>query len=123
MRSLALLTFLALLPLGCSRQVDFVYYNLSGREICVTDVTGLPAWAQPGVLVPVADDTNRLNESSLTCWESVRIADQLRIRWTEANQSRELLLKRSELGLPVRLTGGRLCFSYLGDGKWRVALR
>ena len=123
MRKLLPITFSAFLLIGCAREVNFVYYNLSGHEILVTDVSGLPVWASPGVLVPVSDDTNRLNEKSTTGWEAVRIADQLTIRWTEAGQTRELLLKRSELALPASLTGGRLCFSYLGDGKWRVALR
>jgi hypothetical protein len=125
MRKLLLIVFSALLFPGCSRKVEvnFVYYNLSGHQIIVTDVTGLPAWASPGVLVPVSDDSNRLNEKSATSWEAVRIAEQLKIHWTEADQQRELLLKRSELGLPARLAGGRLCFTYLGNGKWRAALR
>jgi hypothetical protein len=125
MRMLLLILCPALFLSGCSREaeVDFVYYNLSGHQILVTDITGLPAWASPGVLVPVSDDTNRLNEKSATSWEAVRIADQLRIHWTEADQQREFLLRRSELGLPAKLTGGRLCFTYFGNGKWRAALR
>ena len=108
---------------GCSRQVDFVYFNLSGHEITVDDVSGLPGWASPGVLVPSTDDTNRLNEKSATCFESVRIADRISIRWTEGGKTQELRLQRAELGVPATLRGGRLCFTYLGDGKWRAKLR
>ena len=123
MRNVALLILSAALLVGCSRQVDFVYFNLSGHEITVDGVSGLPAWAIPGMLVPVSDDTNRLNEASLTCWESVRIADQIIIRWTEANKPQEFRLQRDKQGVPARLSGGRLCFTYLGDGKWRVQRR
>jgi hypothetical protein len=126
MKKLLLITFSMLCLLGCSRgvkEVDFVYYNLSGHQIFVTDVAGLPHWVSPGVLVPVSDDTNRLNEKSATSWEAVRIADELKIRWTEADKSEEVLLRRAELSLPTELRGGRLCFTYLGNQKWRVVLR
>ena len=46
--------------------------------------------------------------------------------WSESTrqrQSEEVLLKRTELSLPTKLTGGRLCFTYLGNQKWRVVLR
>jgi len=107
---------------GCSRQVDFVYYNQSGHEITVDDVSGLPRWASPGVLV-ASTDTNRPSEKSATCFESVRIADQISIHWTESGKTQELRLQRAELGVPATLRGGRLCFTYLGDGKWRAELR
>ena len=107
---------------GCSRQVDFVYYNQSGHEITVDDVSGLPRWASPGVLV-ASTDTNRPREASATCFESVRIADQIGIHWTESGKTQELRLHRAELGVPATLRGGRLCFTYLGDGKWRAELR
>jgi|ERR1044071_4164294 hypothetical protein len=123
MRTVALLILSAVLLFGCSRQVDFVYFNLSGQEIRVTDISGLPGFATPGVLVPSSDDTNRLNEKSATSFEAVRIADQITIRWTETNKKQELQLQREGLGVPAKLSGGRLCFTYLGDGKWRVKLR
>ena len=126
MKKLLFITISTLLLFGCSRgirEVDFVYYNLSRHQIYVTDVNGLPSWVSPGVLVPVSDDTNRLNEKSFASWEAVRVADQLRIRWTETDKSEEVSLNRTELSLPTKLTGGRLCFTYLGNQKWRVVLR
>jgi len=108
---------------GCSsRQVDFVYFNRSGNEIMVDDVSGLPAWANPGVLV-ASTDTNRPSEKSATCFESVRIADQISIHWTESGKTQELRLQRADLGVPATLREGRLCFTYLGEGKWRAELR
>jgi hypothetical protein len=123
MKNLVLLILSVAFLVGCSRQVDFVFFNLSGREITVTDVSGLPSFATPGVLVPSSDDTNRLNEKSATSFESARIADQIRIHWTEGGRPRELDLKRGDLAVPAKLSSGRLCFTYLGDGKWRVRLR
>jgi hypothetical protein len=107
---------------GCSRQVDFVYFNRSGHEITVDDVSGLPGWASPGVLV-ASTDTNRPSEASATCFESVRIADQISIHWTESGKTQELRLQRADLGVPATLREGRLCFTYLGDRKWRAELR
>jgi len=42
----------AILLVACSRQVDFVYFNLSGHEITVDGVSGLPGletWLDKGV--------------------------------------------------------------------------
>ena len=107
---------------GCSvmPQVDFVYFNLSGHEITVTDLSGLPRNAQPGVLVAVQDDTNRLNEKSVTFSESVRITDAIKIVWDENGASRTFEARRADLGLPTLLDSGQIRLSYLGDGKWRV---
>jgi hypothetical protein len=102
------------------REVDFVYFNLSTNEIRVTDVAGLPRDMTPGVLVPVADDTNRLNESSATCWESVSVGDAIKITWTESGTSRQFEAKRAELSIPARLDGGQVRFTYRGRGQWRI---
>ena len=117
-------TFFAsvLLSTGCVglRQVDFVYFNLSGHEITVTNIPGLPPSATPGVLMPAPDDTNRLNRAGSTFFESVRVEDQITVFWQEDGVLREVKLHRSELGLPARLRGGQIRFTYLGGGKWRV---
>ena len=123
MKKFGLIMLCAVWLVGCSRQVDFVYFNLSGHEITVDDVSGLPVWATPGVLVPSSDDTNQLNEKSATGFETVRIADRIGIHWTEDGKLRQLELRRSDVAVPATLRGGRLCFTYLGDGKWRVQLR
>jgi hypothetical protein len=72
------------------REVDFVYFNLSGHEIRVTNISGLPSNATPGVLMPVPDDTNRLNEKSMTFFERSRIADKITIFWQEDGVSARL---------------------------------
>jgi hypothetical protein len=123
MKKFGLIMLCAVLLVGCSRQVDFVYFNLSSHEITVDDVSGLPVWATPGVLVPSSDDMNRLNEKSATGFETVRIADRIKIHWTEDGKPRQVELRRSDVSVPATLRGGRLCFTYLGDGKWRVQLR
>src|ERR1017187_2524023 len=117
MKKFGLIMLCAVWLVGCSRQVDFVYFNLSGHEITVDDVSGLPVWATPGVLVPSSDDTNQLNEKSATGFETVRIADRIGIHWTEDGKLRQLELRRSDVAVPATLRGGRLCFTYLGDGK------
>ena len=106
----------------CPQPVEFAFFNLSGHEIVVNDVAGLPPNATPGVLMPVLDDTNRLNEKCAVLYERVRVGDRIKIIWTEADKPRELELQRSELAVPARLKGGKLRFTYLGDGKWRVKL-
>lgn len=118
-----LLSFLSVMLLvGCSeiRQVDFVWFNLSDHEIVVTGISGLPPTVAPGVLVTVSDDTNRLNRAGVTLFESVHVADAIKIVWEEGGLSREFETRRLDLSLPSRLDEGQIKFTYLGDGKWRV---
>lgn len=124
MKNLNAFLLLSLLLVGCSSSspVEFVFFNLSGQEIRVTGIVGLPPNASPGVLVSVSDDTNRLNEASSILFENIRVGDRIKITWQEGGTLREVELQRSDLGLPVRLSGGRLRFTYLGDGKWQVKL-
>jgi hypothetical protein len=122
MKSTILLLALMLPFTGCAAlsEVDFVYFNLSGHEITVTNISGLPPEATPGVLVPVPNDTSRLNEKSSTFFERVRVADQITIFWQEDGTSHEARLQRKDLGFPSKLSGGQVRFSYLSGGKWRV---
>ena len=124
MRITRQLLFLLLILAGCGpmREVDFVWFNLSGHEIRVTDISGLPATATPGVLVAVPDDTNRLHEASATFWESIKVGESIKITWNESGASRQFEAKRADLSIPSRLNGGQVRFSYLGDGKWRIRL-
>jgi hypothetical protein len=116
------LPLIGLLLTSCSqiRQVDFVWFNLSGREIRVTGISGLPGDVIPGVLIAVSDDTNRLNEASLTFFESIRAAETIKIVWDEGGATHSFEAKRVDLSVPVRLDGGQLRFSYLGADKWRI---
>jgi hypothetical protein len=116
------LLLVAVAATGCFRapEVDFAWFNVSEHEIMVTDVSGLPPEASPGVLVVVSDDTNRLNRACSTFSESVPIGETIRIAWDEAGASRRYEVRRSDLNLPPRLHGGQVRFTYLGQGKWRV---
>ena len=125
---------------GCfgAQQVEFLYFNLSTNEIWVTGVIGLSAGASPGRLVPVhAED--QLSEKSMTFFETMRVADQVKIVWKEGGQqgwpgglkpgelvppgiSHELVSKRDDLKIPAKLTSGKVRFTYLGNDKWRVKL-
>ena len=107
---------------GCSREVVFAWSNVSGREITVDNVTGLPAWASPGVLVSNSNDSPQ-KESHAVNPETLRIANQIRISWTEDGKKQEFEFQRADVGVPATLRRGRLCFTYLGDGKWRVGTR
>ena len=112
-----------LIVAGCSttqQKVDFVYFNLSDHEIQVTDVRGLPRAATPGVLNPVPDDFDSLNEVSATFFESVRIGSTIQVVWQEGGSSRRFEATRKELSIPSRLNGGRLRFTYLGNGMWHI---
>jgi hypothetical protein len=122
MKSVILLLALMLPFAGCSSlpEADCVYFNLSGHETTVTNIAGLPPEATPGVLVPVADDTSRLNEKSSTFFERIHIADEIMISWQEDGTSHEVRLLRKDLGLPSKLSGGQIRFTYLGTEKWRV---
>lgn len=108
---------------GCGsdmREVSFVYFNLSTNTIEVLDIGGIPPDATPGILTPTHSETNRLEEAGTSIWRAVHIANQIKIRWQEGGDSHELDLSRDDLGIPAVLDGGKVQFSYLGDGKWRV---
>ena len=122
MRTSLQLAFALLVATGCARLsgVDFVWFNVSGHEITVTGISGLPAFSTPSVLVPVPNDTNRLNEASATCWDSVKVGDSIKFVWSEGGVSRQFEAKRVELGIPSRLNGGQVRFTYIGEGKWRI---
>ena len=113
---LCVILFTSLLLLaGCaSMQEDFVFSNLSGHVIIVTDVTGLPDLATPGVLVAKAHSTSSIDGTS------IQIKDHITIRWQEGGISQELTLQRDDLGLPAKLSRGQVQFTYFGNEKWSV---
>ena len=113
---------LALLCGGCrmTDEVEFVYFNLDSREIRVVQVIGLPRAATPGVLVPVLDETSRLNKTSVVLFEPVQIQDHLKLIWEENGQSHFVDLRREDLKLPAQLRRGRVRLTYTGDDHWRI---
>ena len=128
-----------LLCAGCLRalagqKVEFVYFNLSTNEIWVVSVAGVPEWASPGRLVPVRGE-DQLSEKGSTSLETVRVADKITIKWQEGGQqgwpggeyapkgvSHEVEFKRGELGIPAKISNGKVRFTYLGSDKWRIRL-
>ena len=108
---------------GCAepKHVDFVFFNLSGMQIRVVNIDGLPPGVAAGYLVPVHDENNRLQESSTSFFDPILVADRLKIVWQEAGVLRELELTREELGLPSKLEDSKVRFTYQGNGKWRVS--
>jgi len=120
-------TFLASVALmlcgvGCTGigEINFVYFNLSPKEIVVDSIVGLPPWASPGVLVPVHSD-GRPSEASATSYDGpVNVPVALRIVWREGGASHQAELKRDEVGIPATVRKGKISFTYLGDDKWRV---
>jgi hypothetical protein len=120
-------TFLASVALmlccvGCSdmSEINFVYFNLSPKEIVVDSIAGLPPWASPGVMVPVHSD-GRPSEARATSYgETVRVPPMLKIAWREGDTSHQAELKRDDLGIPAKIKTGKILFTYLGGDKWRV---
>jgi len=120
-------TFLASVALmlccvGCSdmSEINFVYFNLSPKEIVVDSIAGLPPWASPGVLVP-SHAEDQLSEKSATSYDgAVDVPATLKIVWHEGGASHEAQLKRDEVGIPAKIKKGKIRFTYLGGDKWRV---
>ena len=115
---------LSILFASCSflPEVDVMFFNLSTRQITVLGVSGLPSSATPGVLVPVANDTDQLYEASINFSEYVPVGDQIKIDWQEGGISHQVEWKRVDLHLPATLKGGQIRFTYVGDEKWRVKI-
>jgi hypothetical protein len=116
--------------------VHFDWYNLNTNEILITDISGLPAEVSPGRLMP-SHVENPLEVSESTFFDTISIPSRFIIKWRDngtngfhgdfelpgsiipgVEQSAEL--KRDELGLPSKLEKGRIRFTYLGNGNWRI---
>jgi hypothetical protein len=119
-------------------KVTFEYFNLSTNEIWVTEVAGFPPNATPGRLMTSRDE-NPLEVKASVFSETVRIRSKIIIVWKDGGKqgwpgglkSAELVpsgiayqaaFKRDDLGIPAKLSSGRIRFTYLGNEKWRVKL-
>ncbi len=117
-------------------EVEFIYFNLSTNEIWIERVIGLPAEASPGRMGP-AKGQDRPSEKSTTFFETVRVADKLKIVWKDngpkgwpgggkpGDLSRpgvvhEAEFKRDDLKIPARMKSGKVRFTFLGNDKWRI---
>jgi len=121
-------------------EVSFVWFNLSTNEIWITDVVGLPDESWAGRLMPVRSE-DQLSEASSTIMETVHIKDRIAIKWKDNGKqgwpgglkqvplqpptippgiAHEAIFKRADLGIPAKLSGGKIRFAYLGNDKWRI---
>ncbi len=130
--------FVSLGCAGCAShaEVGFEWFNLGTNEIWVTDVIGIPAEASPGRLIQNhAEDQLERSESVYS--ETVRLGDRITIKWKDngkqgwpggftspgslpSGTAHVVELKREDLGIPQKLSNGKIRFTYLGDEKWRV---
>jgi hypothetical protein len=122
MKTVVVIAALMLCCAGCSdtREIDFVYFNLSPNEIFVDSIAGLPPRASPGVLVPVRAEDQLSEKSSTFFGEMVDVPPTLKISWNEGGASHQAGLNRDEWGIPAKFKKGKIRFTYLGGDKWRV---
>jgi hypothetical protein len=121
-------------------EVDFEWFNLSTNEIWVADASGLPDQSWAGRLMPVHGE-DQLSVAASVIMETVRIKDQIVIKWKENGKEgwphgvtslpdgtprtgviHEAVFKRADLGIPPKLTHGKVRFTYLGGDKWRIKI-
>ncbi len=118
-------------------QVTFEWFNLTTNQIWVIEVIGLPQEAQAGRLMP-SHAEDQLEVAASVFSETVRVKDRIRIEWKEAGAqgwqgdpnlagfpqgvSHYAEFKRADLGIPAKLTHGKVRFTYLGGEKWRVKM-
>ena len=117
-------------------EVEFVYFNLSTNEIWIERVIGLPAEASPGRMAP-AKGEDRPSEKSMTFFETVRVADKLKIVWKDNGRQgwpgggkagelsrpgvvHEAEFKRDDFKIPAKMKSGKVRFTFLGNDKWRI---
>jgi hypothetical protein len=119
-------------------EVHFEWFNLSTNLIWVTDVIGLAPEASPGRLMPSHAET-QLETIESVFSETVRIKDRITIKWKDNGNegwpgglktpgsippggAHQAEFKREDLGIPAKLSSGKIRFTYLGNEKWRVKL-
>jgi hypothetical protein len=88
--------------------------------------------------MPVHEETP-LHVKASVFSETVHIKSKIKIVWKDGGKSgwagglksgellpdgpaHEVVFKRADLGIPPKLNGGKVRFTYLGNGKWRVKL-
>ena len=110
---------------GCAshllrNEVVFEFVNLSTNRIHGEEVKGFPEEVAGGWLIPAKEENHPSGTVVLS--EIIHIEKQIKIVWHENKKLHEWELKRDDLGLPSKLTGGRVRFTYLGGEKWRIKL-
>jgi hypothetical protein len=141
MKHFSIILFLALFAGGCARgsdlkEVGFEWFNLSTNQIWVTELVGLPAEASAGRLMPChAEDQLERSESIFS--ETVRIGSKIKIVWKDngaqgwpgglktgelvpAGTTHAAEFSRDKLGIPAKMSIGKIRFTYLGGDQWRI---
>jgi len=119
-------------------EVSFEWFNLGTNEIWVTEVASLPPEASCGRLTPNRAE-DRLERSESVFSEAVHVGDHIGLTWKDRGAEgwpgglklgevvppgtpHHAEFNREALGIPARLSSGRIRFTYLGTNTWRVRL-
>lgn len=143
MKNTVLSVILTCVGISCANgaglpEVTFEYFNLSTNELWVTDVVGLPRNATPGRLLPGREE-NPLDVKASVFSETIHIKSKIKIVWKDGGKlgwpgglkpgelvpvgaTHEVEFNREDLGIPAKLSSGRVRLTYLGNEKWRVKL-
>jgi hypothetical protein len=131
---LALLLSVLIFAAGCStvmdyRSVSLEYYNLSEKVIKVVDVSGMPAVAASGILMPYpGQEENPMMKAEQSLQAPLLIPAKIKILWLEGGTSagsgspHQAEIRRDEFGVPESLSNKAIRFIYLGNNQWRLKL-
>lgn len=143
MKNIVLGLMMTLNCVGCAnsfeaREVSFKWFNSSTNQIWVTDVMGLPPEAAPGRLMPKNSDGRQKSKEAVFA-ETVRIEDKIQIQWKDngikawpgglkpgeqvpPGTAHEVTFTRDKLGIPAKMTSGKIHLTYLGNDNWQIKL-
>jgi hypothetical protein len=111
------------------RSVSIEYYNLSEKVINVVDVSGMPAVAASGIVMPYpGGEENPMFKADQPLQAPLLIPARIKIIWLEGGTSagtgspHQAEIRRDEFGVPESLSNKALRFIYLGNNQWRLKL-
>ena len=115
----------AFLCLGCAtagepKPTQYNYVNMTDHLLRV-EIAGVTPNASPGMVNPHTG-SSRLRRVEKEYQREILVADAIEITWTKnrGDQKNHALLRREGLGLPARLSGGKLEFTYTAQETWEV---
>jgi hypothetical protein len=98
----------------------FEYFNRSNQKLYVR-ILGVSPDPSPGVLVP-NDDNETTPAAASHFGDSVVFNDVITIEWSTKGglTKKEVKFKRSDLGIPAKVSGGKITAVYTLAGDWEV---
>ena len=105
---------------GCAgwKWTDFEYVNSSGGRIYV-EVEGVHPDPSPGNMA--ANTEGKGTTAGSHFGDVVTFDDTIGIiSSVEGGEQRRQDFSREELGIPARVSGGKITFTYTAEGQWRV---